>query len=109
MANLFKPEQDVKPVISAPTGPGGRKLKAVDREGGGLFDDDDDSGARRRREKELGGEGDLEEQEYEEEFADDEEPTAIEGDEEEAKETEVQNLNFTFHLQALLKTIDRNE
>jgi transcription initiation factor TFIIF subunit alpha len=70
-------------------GPGGRKLKAVDSGMSGLFDDDDeDPDSRRRRQKEYGGEGDLDEQVYEEDFADDEERVEDDHDEE-AKELEV--------------------
>jgi transcription initiation factor TFIIF subunit alpha len=68
-------------------GPGGRKLKAVDS-GADLFDDDDGEG-RKRREREMGEEGDMDEQVYEEEFADDEEPMEVDDKDEEAKETEV--------------------
>lgn len=69
-------------------GPGGRKLKTVDSGMSGLFDDDDDPDSRRRRQREYGGEGDLDEQVYEEDFADDEEKVDDEHDEE-AKELEV--------------------
>ncbi|KAG6887691.1 hypothetical protein C0995_013433 [Termitomyces sp. Mi166 len=70
-------------------GPGGRKLKTVDSGLNGLFDDDDDDGdTKRRREKEMGGEGDLDEQVYEEDFADDEEQMEVDRDDEEAKELE---------------------
>ncbi|KAG6817409.1 hypothetical protein H0H87_009054 [Tephrocybe sp. NHM501043] len=69
-------------------GPGGRKLKTVDSGMNGLFDDDDDADAKRRREKEMGGEGDMDEQVYEEDFADDEEHIEADADDEEAKELE---------------------
>ncbi|KAG6900965.1 hypothetical protein C0993_004402 [Termitomyces sp. T159_Od127] len=69
-------------------GPGGRKLKTVDSGMNGLFDDDEDGDTKKRREKEMGGEGDLDEQEYEEDFADDEEPMEVDRDDEEAKELE---------------------
>ncbi|KAG6897445.1 hypothetical protein C0992_001445 [Termitomyces sp. T32_za158] len=69
-------------------GPGGRKLKTVDSGMNGLFDDDEDGDTKKRREKEMGGEGDLDEQEYEEDFADDEEPMEADRDDEEAKELE---------------------
>jgi transcription initiation factor TFIIF subunit alpha len=71
-------------------GPGGRKLKTVDGGTGGLFDEDEDGESRRRREKEYGAEGDLDEQVYEEDFADDEEHMDVEENkDEEAKEIEV--------------------
>ncbi|KAF5387830.1 hypothetical protein D9615_000413 [Tricholomella constricta] len=69
-------------------GPGGRKLKTVDSGMSGLFDDDEDGDMKRRREKELGGEGDMDEQVYEEDFADDEEHMDIDENDEEAKELE---------------------
>lgn len=74
-------------------GPGGRRLKTVDAGQGGLFgDDDDDEGVdrKRKRERELGAEGDLEELDFEETFADDEEKVEADGgDDEEMKEMEV--------------------
>lgn len=70
-------------------GPGGRKLKTVDSGMDGLFDDDEDGDSKRRREKEFGGEGDLDEQEYEDDFADDEEKVEADDNDEEAKEIEV--------------------
>ncbi|KAF8974561.1 hypothetical protein BDZ97DRAFT_35006 [Flammula alnicola] len=71
-------------------GPGGRKLKTVDSGMDHLFDDDEDGddGAARRRKRELGEEGDLDEQVYEEDFADDEEKMDVDENDEEAKETE---------------------
>ncbi|TFK43529.1 hypothetical protein BDQ12DRAFT_675125 [Crucibulum laeve] len=69
-------------------GPGGRKLKTVDSGVDGLFDDDEDGDAKRRREKEYGGEGDMDEQLYEEEFADDDEAMQVDDNDEEAKEVE---------------------
>ncbi|KAF9009045.1 hypothetical protein BDQ17DRAFT_1349429 [Cyathus striatus] len=69
-------------------GPGGRKLKTVDSGMDHLFDDDEDGNANRRREKEFGGEGDMDEQVYEEEFADDEEQMNVDENDEEGKETE---------------------
>lgn len=71
-------------------GPGGRKLKTVDSGSAGLFDDEEDGDVKRRREKEYGAEGDLDEQVYEEDFADDEEQMDVEENkDEEAKEIEV--------------------
>ncbi|KAG5643947.1 hypothetical protein DXG03_009298 [Asterophora parasitica] len=69
-------------------GPGGRRLKTVDDGMSGLFDDDDDGDSKKRREKEMGGEGDMDEQVYEEDFADDEEHMEVDDNDEEAKELE---------------------
>lgn len=69
-------------------GPGGRKLKAVDKDTDDLFGDDEDGGPRRRK-KEDDGEGDMDEMLYEEEFADDDEMEAVDEDDEDAKELEV--------------------
>ena len=72
-------------------GPGGRQLRAVNR--GSLFGDDDDEDskhANRRREKELGGEGDADELDFEEDFADDDEKYPEDNqDDEDVKELEV--------------------
>ena len=77
-------------------GPGGRKLKAVDS-GANLFDDEDEDGnGKRRRERGLGEEGDLDEQLYEEDFADDEEKAEVDDNDEEAKELEVCIFFMTF-------------
>ncbi|KIK68159.1 hypothetical protein GYMLUDRAFT_36997 [Collybiopsis luxurians FD-317 M1] len=55
-------------------GPGGRRLKMVDSGADNLFgEDDEDSGAAKRRAREYGGDGDMDEVVYEEDFADDEE------------------------------------
>lgn len=70
-------------------GPGGRKLKTVDSGMDHLFEDDEDGDASRRRKRELGEEGDLDEQVYEEDFADDDEQMEVDDNDEEAKETEV--------------------
>ncbi|PPQ77758.1 hypothetical protein CVT25_011193 [Psilocybe cyanescens] len=70
-------------------GPGGRKLKTVDSGMDHLFDDGEDGdGSQRRRKRELGEEGDLDEQIYEEDFADDDEKMEVDEDDEEAKEIE---------------------
>ncbi|KAJ6613443.1 hypothetical protein B0H10DRAFT_1881278 [Mycena sp. CBHHK59/15] len=72
-------------------GPGGRKLKTVDSGMNNLFgegDEEDDGGAKRRREKEYGGEGDMDEMVYEDDFADDEEKMDMEDNDEEAKDIE---------------------
>lgn len=75
-------------------GPGGRQLRAVVK--GSLFGDDDDDesqGASRRRERELGGEGDVDELDFEEDFADDDEKYPEDNqDDEETKELEVRFL-----------------
>ncbi|KAI0081800.1 Rap30/74 interaction domain-containing protein [Panus rudis PR-1116 ss-1] len=76
--------------VSQSLGPGGRKLRAVDS-GGDLFgdDDDEDSGERKRKlKKELGAEGDVDELDFEEDFADDEEKVEGEAEDEDAKEAE---------------------
>ncbi|KZS91230.1 Rap30/74 interaction domain-containing protein [Sistotremastrum niveocremeum HHB9708] len=72
-------------------GPGGRRLKAVDYGQRGRFEEDDEFGDSegRRRKKEQGGEGEIDELEFEEDFADDDEqgdPDPM--DDEEAKELE---------------------
>jgi transcription initiation factor TFIIF subunit alpha len=70
----------------------GSMLKTVDSGGGDLFGDDDDEEGkmeRKRRDKEMGGEGDMDEMEYEADFADDEEKIEMDGEDEEAKEMEV--------------------
>ncbi|KAI0375667.1 hypothetical protein BV20DRAFT_1040279 [Pilatotrama ljubarskyi] len=74
-------------------GPGGRKLKTVDSGPAELFggEDDDDDGVDRKRKvkRELGAEGFLDELDYEETFADDEEKMDVdEKEDEEAKELE---------------------
>ena len=78
-------------------GPGGRQLRAVNK--GSLFgdeDDDDDSKyANRRRERELGGEGDADELDFEEDFADDDEKYPEDNQDEEVKELEVRSLNHS--------------
>ena len=103
-----KVEENANPYIIVPrslvhesgqsAGPGGRRLRAVTK--GPLFgDEDDDYGgggededskfANRRREKELGGEGDADELDFEEDFADDDEKYPEDNQDEEAKELEV--------------------
>ena len=67
-------------------GPGGRKLRTVDT-GGDLFGDDETEDANRR--KETGADGDIDEEVYEDDFADDEEKMEDDGDDEEARELEV--------------------
>ena len=73
-------------------GPGGRRLRTVDSGSAGLFGDDDEEGgdSKRRVKRELGAEGDLDELDFEETFADDEEKMdADDKEDEEAKELEV--------------------
>ena len=67
-------------------GPGGRKLKAVDS-GSNTFDEEDEEGNVKKR-RDRGEEGDLDEQVYEEDFADDEEKMEMDENDEEAKELE---------------------
>ncbi|KII95213.1 hypothetical protein PLICRDRAFT_97799 [Plicaturopsis crispa FD-325 SS-3] len=96
---MFKAETEGAPAPSGSSlahtssgpslGPGGRRLRTVDDGMSGLFGDDDEDGdAKKRRAKEYGGEGDLDEQEYEEDFADDDEQAEPDNDDEEAKELE---------------------
>lgn len=77
-------------------GPGGRRLKTVDNGMDHLFDDgeDGDGSMQKRRNRELGEEGDLDEQVYEEDFADDDEKMELDEDDEEAKEIEVSPIFF---------------
>lgn len=69
-------------------GPGGRRLRAVNKDSNDLFGDDED-GEGRRKKKEDDGEGDMDEMLFEEEFADDDEMEAVDEDDEDAKELEV--------------------
>ncbi|KAJ7638814.1 transcription initiation factor [Roridomyces roridus] len=95
---MFKAESEGRALAGSSTlvhsagqslGPNGRKLKTVDSGMGNLFgDDDEDGGAKRRREKEYGGEGDLDEITYEEDFADDDEKVDLEAEDEETKDIE---------------------
>jgi len=98
-AAMFKAEAEGRPLSGESSlvhssgqslGPGGRKLKTVDSGMDHLFEDDEDGGegAKRRRNKELGEEGNLDEQVYEEDFADDEEHLEVDDNDEEAKELE---------------------
>ncbi|CAK5262723.1 unnamed protein product [Mycena citricolor] len=95
---MFKAESEGRALAGSSTmvhsashslGPNGRKLKTVDSGMNGLFgDDDEDGSAKRRLEKEYGGEGDLDEMVYEEEFADDDEKIEAEAEDDEVKELE---------------------
>ncbi|KZV97231.1 hypothetical protein EXIGLDRAFT_670275 [Exidia glandulosa HHB12029] len=73
---------------------GGRRLKMVDKGAQSLFGDDDEEEVKdklkKRRDRELGEEGDLDEIEFEDDFADDDEKMNVDGedDDEEAKELE---------------------
>ena len=74
----------------------GSTLKTVDTGGGDLFGDEDDEEEeilKKRRAKELGGEGDIDEVEYEDDFADDEEKMEVDGSDEETKAIEVRPLD----------------
>jgi transcription initiation factor TFIIF subunit alpha len=76
-------------------GPGGRRLRTVDNGMGHLFGDEDEEeegGIKRRRARELGEEGDMDEQVYEEDFADDDEHAVPDENDEEAKEAEVRGF-----------------
>lgn len=98
-AAMFKAESEGKDVSIGASlvissgqslGPGGRKLKTVDSGMDHLFEDGEDGdGSQKRKRKELGEDGDMDEQVYEEDFADDEEHMEMDEDDEEAKEAEV--------------------
>ena len=87
---MFKQEGETKPNLpdGYGVGPGGRRLKTVDKGTDSLFDDDDDDGTARKRRRELGEDGGMDEQVYEEDFADDEEQMNVDENDEEAKEIE---------------------
>ncbi|KAF8507609.1 hypothetical protein JB92DRAFT_2959193 [Gautieria morchelliformis] len=65
-------------------------LRTVDDGPADLFGDDDEEEKmnKRRRDKEMGEDGDIDEMEYEADFADDEENVEMDGDDEETKEME---------------------
>ena len=91
-AAVFKAETEGRGGASGSSqslGPLGRKLKTVDSGMDGLFEDEEDGESKRKRQKEYGGEGDVDEMEYEEDFADDEEKVEQDNEDEEAKELEV--------------------
>ncbi|KAG2754786.1 hypothetical protein P692DRAFT_20950278 [Suillus brevipes Sb2] len=67
---------------------GGRALRTTNRGAHGGGDDDDDEGGPRRKKEENDMEGDLDEQLFDDEFADDDEAGPADMDEEEAKELE---------------------
>ncbi|TFK75907.1 Rap30/74 interaction domain-containing protein [Pluteus cervinus] len=96
-AAMFKAEAEGR-IVAGPSsmvhttgtslGPGNRRLKAVDS-GFDLFgEEEDESGQRKAKERERGGEGDMDEQLYEEDFADDDDKMEPDPDDEEAKEIE---------------------
>jgi len=94
---MFKAEAEGKDVVIGSSlvmnsgqslGPGGRKLRTVDSGMDHLFEDDNGV-VRKRKERELGEEGDMDEQIYEEDFADDDEHAEADDNDEEAKEAEV--------------------
>lgn len=103
---MFKQEAEGKQPASEgqSLGPGGRKLKTVDSGANDLFGDDDEDGSGSRRRKDLDQDGDMDEQVYEEEFADDEENMNVDENDEEAKEIEV----YPFERILVLQMIDRN-
>ena len=73
-------------------GPGGRRLKTVDSGMDNLFGDDDEDGDQKRRTREMGKEGDFDEIDFEEDFADDEEKMDMDDKiDEDAKDLEVNN------------------
>ena len=61
-------------------------------EGDEFFGDDDEEGGSGRKKREYGQEGDLDELDFEEDFADDEEKAEPDAEDEEAKEIEVGRL-----------------
>jgi transcription initiation factor TFIIF subunit alpha len=76
----------------------GSGLRTVDNGPTDLFGDDDEEEKmnKRRRDKEMGEDGDLDEMEYEADFADDEENVEMDGDDEETKEMEAGCFLFQF-------------
>lgn len=117
-AALFKAERSgsTGPIPSASLGPGGRRLKTVDNGMNGLFGDDEDEdedgeGRKRRTKRELGAEGDVDEMDFEEQFADDEEKMEPDDrDDEEAKELEVihnGNQSLSLCLYAIIRNGSR--
>lgn len=92
-AAMFKAEAEDRSSLvhdsNQSLGPGGRRLRTVDSGMDHLFgDDDEDGNYKRRRARELGEEGDMDEQVYEEDFADDDEHAVPDDNDEEAKEAE---------------------
>ncbi|KDR83739.1 hypothetical protein GALMADRAFT_236092 [Galerina marginata CBS 339.88] len=92
-AAMFKAEAEGRNAASGSgqsLAPGGRKLKTVDSGMDHLFDDGDDGddSLQRRRKRELGEEGDLDEQVYEDDFADDDEKMEVDEEDEDVKELE---------------------
>ena len=79
----------------------GSGLRLVNNGPTDLFGDDEDEEEKmnmKRRQKELGADGDIDEMEYEEDFADDEEKMEMDGDDEETKEMEASVLSYSiFH------------
>jgi transcription initiation factor TFIIF subunit alpha len=82
-------KQEIKNVS---LGPGGRRLKAVDSGQKTKFEQDDEFGTdmlAKARAREMGREGDADEMEFEDDFADDDEGGAMDAmDEDEARELE---------------------
>jgi transcription initiation factor TFIIF subunit alpha len=69
-------------------GPGGRRLRTVVKDNGGLFGDDDEDDQSRRRD--LGQNADYDEVPYHEDFADDEEKIVPEDHQEDELEKEME-------------------
>jgi transcription initiation factor TFIIF subunit alpha len=112
---MFKGEEDSGLVNSSTSlvhtsgkslGPGGRRLKMVDKGGASLFGDDEDGDVKRKR-KQDGADGDYDEMVYEEDFADDDEKIEDNAEDEEAKELEVYCSPANFMTMAYFK--DRND
>ena len=79
-------------------GPGGRRLRTVIKDNGGLFGDDDEDGQSRTRD--LGQNADYDEVPYHEDFADDEEKIVPEDHQEDELEKEMEvrvALYFAIH------------
>jgi transcription initiation factor TFIIF subunit alpha len=72
-------------------GPGGRRLRTVDKGTAALFGDEDEDEEVKPKHKRNEAEGDVDEMIFEEDFDDDDE--RVEEDNEEAKETEVRSLS----------------
>ncbi|KAI0269143.1 hypothetical protein BC834DRAFT_864955 [Gloeopeniophorella convolvens] len=86
-AALFKGEPSDGPgnLVGQSLGPGGRRLRVVQRDT--LFGDDDEDGLRRQ---DLGADADYDEVPYHEDFADDEEKVVPEGHQEDELEKEME-------------------
>ena len=118
---MFKSEREGSAAPAGPLvyqasqsyGPGGRKLRTVvSGPTNDLFgdDDEDENGEHKKRriKKEFGQEGDLDELDFEETFADDEEKIENEAEDEEEKELEVRLYHARCVAVAILKCACRN-